>query len=70
MSAIALTLEERAKPASRRMAAAMPALAKTEIAATRDLMVWAGSFMGGGFSSPSRNIKAPIGFVNSTCELF
>jgi hypothetical protein len=29
------------------LAAAMPALAKTEIAATRDLTVWAGSLMGG-----------------------
>jgi len=43
------------------LAAAMPALANTEMAATRDLTLWTGLFMGAGFSSPSCNIKARIG---------
>src|SRR5664279_5883893 len=39
------------------LAAAMAALAKTEIAATRDLMVWAGSFMGGGLAAHPATLK-------------
>src|SRR5512135_3202763 len=39
------------------LAAAMPALAKTEIAATRDLTLWASSFMGCGLAAGVATLK-------------
>jgi hypothetical protein len=57
------------------LAAAIPALANTEIAATRVFSLWTSSFMGACLAAPCRTRKRGIAgaiatYSQSSCELF